>query len=434
MNDPEQPRHQATPMSLGRDRYGDEQTKRVKNSRRVESNKTLTLDHENKFGTSAEESRGLHAQTHATGHRRGLLGRFARCLNGSASMRDGGESVKGISKTTHRSLSPNPARSSHVNEQGVRKGLRYEVPQPTVDGLGNRSSRTGDEPSDAVAKCGFLLDSSETDESSNCLDGHDGDEMPPKAASCFIEGRWVDNSEELEQPKQTFPTKARSGVFTAPTVQNNRGTVLPKSVAGDRPTLKRTMSTPSLQSHQPSLRPILKKHDQLSSTQPRERNDLSVQFDIVEMREFNRTVGDNPSVSRGVPIALGWNYNPTPIIKSVDEYEMFREPRRSKNDLALPPTKRADILNVEWGVPIRELQQTITETNQIRCQRWQTANQDPIQQRRDELYETAKRRLGRAFHGGKKKELEQLKELGVRDVTLKHMAVAHGDDVHWVKD
>jgi hypothetical protein len=426
MTDPEQPQPQVTPKSLGRERYDDEQPTRAKNSKRIlESNRTLTLDDENKSGKGAEESLGLHSQTRGTGNRRGLLKRFtgfpARSLHGRTSMRDGGKSADGGSKPTLRSSPSNRGKNRNVNQQGVRKGLSYEALQRPVDRLGNQSSRTGDEPSNGVDNTDFLLDSTETDDSSNFLDGHDGEEVPSNAAGSSIEGRWVDDFQELEQPKEGFTAN------TVNTGQNRHGLVLPKSVAGARPTLRRTMSTPSLQSHQPSLRSILKKCDPLSSTQPRESSDLSVQFDSVEMREFNRTIGDNPSVSRGVPISLGWNYNPTPIIQSVDEYEMFREPRRSKNELALPPSTRADILNGEWGIPLRELQETISETNHIRTQRWQTARQDPIQQRREELLETAKRRLGRAFHGGKKKELKQLMALGVTDAALEPITVAHDE-------
>merc|ERR1712110_1298182 len=48
----------------------------------------------------------------------------------------------------------------------------------------------------------------------------------------------------------------------------------------------------------------------------------------------DRTIGDHPSCSDGVPITLDWNYTMLPV-KDLQEYEDNRIPKRNKNHLAL---------------------------------------------------------------------------------------------------
>ena len=126
------------------------------------------------------------------------------------------------------------------------------------------------------------------------------------------------------------------------------------------------------------------------------------------MREFDLTVGDNPSVSRGVPISLDWNYNPETVIQSIDEYEAERPPRRHRTALFLAPAIREDMLILEWGATYKELKEVSTMTDTIRRQRWESACQNAVQQKREEMLETTKRRFGRVFQGGKDRELRRL--------------------------
>lgn len=53
------------------------------------------------------------------------------------------------------------------------------------------------------------------------------------------------------------------------------------------------------------------------------RNKLSrsVSFADVNIREYERILGDNPSCTSGPPISLGWGYSPEPIKLSVDDFE-----------------------------------------------------------------------------------------------------------------
>lgn len=60
----------------------------------------------------------------------------------------------------------------------------------------------------------------------------------------------------------------------------------------------------------------------------------SVGFDKVEIVELLPAIGDNPSVSAGVPIALSDEAVRTRKFR-VDKYERHRKPRRALDDLLL---------------------------------------------------------------------------------------------------
>ena len=424
---------QATATLLGRERNAEEPTRKMNDarlSRLLESNKANTVGGDIVSVTSAEESIGVRSDTPGAGNRRGFRGLLrsssTRSLNGGSRMVRGGGSVDETSKPTLRSPSSR-ARSSRYNLQDIRQDKRHESRQCAFVRVANRLCCTSDAPFDDVdenrkdALGGTELDPLDMTETEHSMDSSFLDRSESEGGRSItadsIEGCSVRSFEKQEQPKKPSQPKAFSEPFAVPTRSDRRGSsMVSRDGSGNRPTLRRTMSTPSL--HEAGIRSILKKGDALSSTQPRVKNEWSVRFDSVQMREFDLTLGDNPSVSRGVPIALDWNYNPKPIVQTLEEYELDRRPRRDKNDLALPPARRAHLLHQEWGVSIRDLRQTVAETDHIRNQRWQSATQKPIQYKRDEILETTKRRVGRAFTGGKRKELELLRELGVTDVAF----------------
>lgn len=68
----------------------------------------------------------------------------------------------------------------------------------------------------------------------------------------------------------------------------------------------------------------------------------SVSVDKVEVLEFARTLGDNPSVSAGVPVALDARILHKEVLP-LDDYEMGRRPRRDPCNLMIHRSDREDM-------------------------------------------------------------------------------------------
>jgi hypothetical protein len=91
----------------------------------------------------------------------------------------------------------------------------------------------------------------------------------------------------------------------------------------------------------------------------------NVSFHQVEIREYERTVGDNPSCSRGPPISIGWTY----VLSrkcALDEYETVIKPtKRSKKDFHLGADKRTFLLIRVWGCCEEEIRKARRECTYI---------------------------------------------------------------------
>jgi hypothetical protein len=70
-------------------------------------------------------------------------------------------------------------------------------------------------------------------------------------------------------------------------------------------------------------------------------NNSKVKFDQVFIHEFAIILGDNPAVSKGAPVTIGWK----PVahdVMDVDIYEYLREPeRRHRKRIVLSAQRRA---------------------------------------------------------------------------------------------
>ena len=99
----------------------------------------------------------------------------------------------------------------------------------------------------------------------------------------------------------------------------------------------------------------------------------AVSFDVIEIREYEQTIGDNPSVSSGPAISLSWCYYPECKVLPLDEYESQREPfRRDKRQMLIPPTVREHILQNEWGVSNAEMLKSVNKIIKAKNQRRRT--------------------------------------------------------------
>lgn len=65
----------------------------------------------------------------------------------------------------------------------------------------------------------------------------------------------------------------------------------------------------------------------------------SVSFGQLQILEFDKTLGDNPGCTDGVPLTIEWV--PTEVTNiGVDYYELTRSPRRARKDLAISSAER----------------------------------------------------------------------------------------------
>jgi hypothetical protein len=221
------------------------------------------------------------------------------------------------------------------------------------------------------------------------------------------------NSAEVHQVEYSRPL--HPGTFATP----KRGCLKPTFSCDD---LWKSSSTSALSSsaglnhtwhNSTSLKDLCSK-EKMSSGCSSSAAKKSVSFDIIKIREYDRQPGDNPSVSRGAPVSLGWN-----VIKEdlcpVDEYEkqvgVTRE-RREKHQLHLSHLEREELL-VDWGYSMREIlgasQQSVKDKNQRRKNSSRASNRSLFLV--DFMVELTGRRLTRAFRSSTKKDFEELLSL-----------------------
>ena len=104
---------------------------------------------------------------------------------------------------------------------------------------------------------------------------------------------------------------------------------------------------------------------------------LSVTFGNVEIREYMIIVGDNPSVTSGPPIGIGWSYmEERNASVPLEAFEQYRDGmRRAFHEMKIPARIRLEMLR-EWDVSPNEIRRVQKECTLIRKQRFQTLQQD----------------------------------------------------------
>lgn len=120
----------------------------------------------------------------------------------------------------------------------------------------------------------------------------------------------------------------------------------------------------------------------------------SLGFASVEIREYSRTVGDNPSCSSGPPVSISWDYNIVGEI-SLDDYEDTRPPRRSHFEMVLPRKVRQDMLKREWDISQKEIAEAVRRNVKVKNQRKATVNNLDKATKMEEIMESAGRKFGR---------------------------------------
>lgn len=100
----------------------------------------------------------------------------------------------------------------------------------------------------------------------------------------------------------------------------------------------------------------------------------SVSFASVDVREYDRTVGDNPSCRSGPPLSLDWSYSKKyEQPKTLDQYEIERQDRaRSLKQLHVTKHRRRNLLSFSWGHTEEDFTNARKETRKLQRQREMT--------------------------------------------------------------
>ena len=130
--------------------------------------------------------------------------------------------------------------------------------------------------------------------------------------------------------------------------------------------------------------------DDVVESNNNDNSNKSVRFSIVEVRDYSLCLGDNPSVSRGVPISLDWDYD-TEHSHEFEVYESCRiVDRRNNNEMIRSSLQRIQLLK-GLGYSRGEINEQAKSVHRIKEQRL-------ISRRRAERTERMKRFFNRVVH------------------------------------
>lgn len=120
--------------------------------------------------------------------------------------------------------------------------------------------------------------------------------------------------------------------------------------------------------------------------------DKSVTFSSVDIRDYSICPGDNPSVSRGIPLSLDWAYDPE-TSQDINQFEDDRVgSRREYDDLKLPSLQRVQMLKHN-GFSRGEINERVKEVEQAKDDRVATRRK----LEREDRVKTFKKSVLKAF-------------------------------------
>jgi hypothetical protein len=98
---------------------------------------------------------------------------------------------------------------------------------------------------------------------------------------------------------------------------------------------------------------------------------------LVEIRQYPRILGDNPSCRSGPPVTLGWDYDKAAVVKvPVQEFDQIARQNKKKH-FVLSRREREGIL-FNSGYTQSQIAQNVRQMIKIKNQRKQTINNLPV--------------------------------------------------------
>jgi hypothetical protein len=145
--------------------------------------------------------------------------------------------------------------------------------------------------------------------------------------------------------------------------------------------------------------------DKNPTTTAAERRGIT--WDTIEIREYARTVGDNPSCSSGPPIAIDWIHD-EPLVIPLEEFEEYRPKRRTYYQLMLGRKERQEMLLEEWGIPEHDVVNAIRRNIKVKNQRRRTLNNIGRVSNMEEALESVGKKLKETVLRKEKTKAERL--------------------------
>ncbi|KAL3917326.1 MAG: hypothetical protein SGILL_004763 [Bacillariaceae sp.] len=96
-----------------------------------------------------------------------------------------------------------------------------------------------------------------------------------------------------------------------------------------------------------------------------------VSFGDVQVREYERIVGDHPDVKVGVPLSISWAF----VQKEPMSLEQYEDLPKRRGNLRMTSITRKNILHNVFGIPEEEIRQAEVENRKINKKREQTSKQ-----------------------------------------------------------
>ena len=111
---------------------------------------------------------------------------------------------------------------------------------------------------------------------------------------------------------------------------------------------------------------------------PKSNRTRKINFSTVEVRQYERILGDNPSCSSGAPVSIGWKFfQERTLCLPVDEYEYYHGHFRDECDMVLDRQERETLL-YELGYSEKDLAKVVRENVKMKKNRRQTVNNLPV--------------------------------------------------------
>lgn len=119
-----------------------------------------------------------------------------------------------------------------------------------------------------------------------------------------------------------------------------------------------------------------------------------VRFSTIQMRTFDRAVGDHPDVMVGPPLTFSWEYVDNDAV-DIDHYEQNRPPK--KRVLRLSSITRKNLLRNVFEESEEEILGAEKEIQKIRKQRDNTNKQSKTGAKVESALKTARKKFFRRF-------------------------------------